>query len=50
MASHRAINRADKQQCHQKSGGIVVYWWSRRELNPRPQVRYSKFYMRILLI
>ena len=25
-------------------------WWSRGESNPRPQVRYSKFYMRILLI
>ena len=24
----------------------IVYWWSRRESNPRPQVLYEQFYMR----
>jgi len=26
------------------------YWWRRRELNPRPQVLYSQFYILSLAI
>jgi hypothetical protein len=31
-------------------GTAFVFWWSRRESNPRPQALYSKFYMRSLFI
>ena len=41
--SRTAIN---KQKRHpMKPGGVSVYWWSRRESNPRPQALYRPIYI-----
>ena len=31
------------------NGGLMI-WWSRRELNPRPQVLYRQYYILSLVI
>lgn len=35
----RARKKANRERL------TFIYWWSRRESNPRPQVLYSKFYI-----
>lgn len=36
----RARKKANRERL------AFIYWWSRRESNPRPQVLYDQFYMR----
>ena len=35
----RARKKANRERL------TFIYWWSRRESNPRPKVLYSKFYI-----
>lgn len=41
---------ANTRECARKKANrewlALMYWWSRRESNPRPQVLYDQFYMR----
>ena len=38
-ARERARKKANRERL------TFMYWWSRRESNPRPKVLYSKFYI-----
>ena len=35
---------------HSEGGRFFFVWWSRRELNPRPQILHYQFYVCSLLI
>jgi hypothetical protein len=45
MLHGQSINKKATQM-----GGLFIYWWSRGESNPRPQVLHRQFYILSLVV